>query len=159
MKQVVWVHALSGRLCLSAGTYFYTNFLPKPPKDCKGAHCDNKVLEEYTFFDHALNKHIPKIDDINFFKEQVRIALRNCGILEYNNIEAYIASGGYEAAAKAFTSMTDKQVVDEIKASGLRGRGGAGFPTGIKWEAGRRAEGDMKYIVCNADRAIRCIHG
>jgi NADH-quinone oxidoreductase subunit F len=131
---------------------FYTELSAETAQKIVKAHIvDNKVLEEYTFFDHALNKHIPKIDDINFFKEQVRIALRNCGILEYNNIEAYIASGGYEAAAKAFTSMTDKQVVDEIKASGLRGRGGAGFPTGIKWEAGRRAEGDMKYIVCNAD--------
>ena len=131
---------------------FYTELSAETAQKIVKAHIvDNKVLEEYTFFDHALNKHIPKIDDINFFKEQVRIALRNCGILEYNNIEAYIASGGYEAAAKAFTSMTDKQVVDEIKASGLRGRGGAGFPTGIKWEAGRKAEGDMKYIVCNAD--------
>jgi NADH-quinone oxidoreductase subunit F len=131
---------------------FYTELSAETAQKIVKAHIvDNKVLEEYTFFDHALNKHIPKIDDINFFKEQVRIALRNCGILEYNSIEAYIASGGYEAAAKAFTSMTDKQVVDEIKASGLRGRGGAGFPTGIKWEAGRRAEGDVKYIVCNAD--------
>ena len=77
--------------------------------------------------------------------------LRNCGILDYKSIEAYIAAGGYEAAAKAFTAMTDKEVIDEIKASGLRGRGGAGFPTGIKWDAGRRAEGDVKYIVCNAD--------
>jgi len=131
---------------------FYTKLTAETAQKIVKAHIvDNEILEEHTFFDHALKKHIPKIDDINFFKEQVRIALRNCGVLEYNSIEAYIAAGGYEAAAKAFTTMTDKEVVDEIKASGLRGRGGAGFPTGIKWEAGRRAEGDIKYIVCNAD--------
>jgi NADH-quinone oxidoreductase subunit F len=131
---------------------FYTNLSAETAQKIVKAHIvDNEILEEHTFFDHALMKHIPIIDDINFFKEQVRIALRNCGILEYNSIEAYIAAGGYEAAAKAFTTMTDKEVVDEIKASGLRGRGGAGFPTGIKWEAGRKAEGDIKYIVCNAD--------
>ncbi|HAA25990.1 MAG TPA: hydrogenase, partial [Ruminiclostridium sp.] len=131
---------------------FYTKLTAETAQKIVKAHIvDNEILEEYTFFDHALKKHIPKIDDINFFKEQVRIALRNCGILDYKSIEAYIAAGGYEAAAKAFTAMTDKEVIDEIKASGLRGRGGAGFPTGIKWDAGRRAEGDVKYIVCNAD--------
>jgi len=131
---------------------FYTKLTAETAQKIVKAHIvDNEILEEHTFFDYALKKHIPKIDDINFFKEQVRIALRNCGVLEHNSIEAYIAAGGYEAAAKAFTSMTDKEVVDEIKASGLRGRGGAGFPTGIKWEAGRRAVSDIKYIVCNAD--------
>jgi len=131
---------------------FYTKLNAETAQKIVKAHIvDNEILEEHTFFDYALKKHIPKIDDINFFKEQVRIALRNCGVLEHNSIEAYIAAGGYEAAAKAFTTMSPKDVVDEIKASGLRGRGGAGFPTGIKWEAGRRAEGDIKYIVCNAD--------
>ena len=131
---------------------FYTKLTAETAQKIVKSHIvDNEILEEHTFFDYALKKHIPKIDDINFFKEQVRIALRNCGALEHNSIEAYIAAGGYEAAAKAFTSMTDKEVVDEIKASGLRGRGGAGFPTGIKWEAGRRAVSDIKYIVCNAD--------
>jgi NADH-quinone oxidoreductase subunit F len=131
---------------------FYTKLTAEIAEKIVQAHIvDGQILEEYTFYDHALSKHIPKIDDINFFKEQVRIALRNCGILEYNSIDAYIASDGYVAVEKALNSMSSRDVIDEVKASGMRGRGGAGFPTAIKWEAGRRAKGDVKYIVCNAD--------
>lgn len=131
---------------------FYTRLTPVSAQKIVKAHIvDRKTLTEYTFFDQAIQEHVPKYDDINFFNDQTRIALRNCGLLEYNNIEAYIASGGYFAAAKALTSMTAVEVIAEIKISGLRGRGGAGFPTGIKWEAGRRAVGDKKYMICNAD--------
>lgn len=131
---------------------FYTKLTSGIAKRIVKAHIVDKViLEEHTFYDNVLQKYIPQIDDINFFRDQVRIALRNCGILEYNDIEAYIAADGYGAAAKALTTMTGAEVVEEIKASGMRGRGGAGFPTGIKWEAGRRAQSDQKYLVCNAD--------
>ncbi len=131
---------------------FYTNLTPDIAKKIVKTHIiDNKILVGHTFSDHALRKHIPKIDDISFFNEQVRIALRNCGVLEYSSIEAYIASGGYLSAAKALTEMNDEMIIEEIKISGLCGRGGAGFPTGIKWDAGRKAESDIKYIVCNAD--------
>lgn len=131
---------------------FYTKLTPEIAKKVIKAHISHRqILKEYTFYDHALSKHIPKIDDIHFFKEQVRVALRNCGLLEYNSIEAYIASDGYGAAAKALTGMAATDVIHEVKTSGMRGRGGAGFPTWIKWEAGRKAEGDVKYIVCNAD--------
>ncbi len=131
---------------------FYTRLTPESAQKIIKAHIvDHQILEEYTFFDHALQKYIPQIDDINFFKEQVRIALRNCGILEYNSIEAYIAAGGYSAAEKVLNTMADTEVIEEMKTSGMRGRGGAGFPTGIKWEAGRKAVSDQKYIVCNAD--------
>src|SRR5690606_18312704 len=109
------------------------------------------ILTEYTFYDHTLQKHIPKIDDISFFRDQVRIALRNCGIIEHSSIDAYIASNGYFAAARVLTQMTADDVIREIKTSGLRGRGGAGFPTGLKWDFGRKAIGTEKYIVCNAD--------
>jgi len=131
---------------------FYTKLTPESAREVVRAHItENRILTGHTFYDHALSKHIPQIDDINFFKEQVRIALRNCGVIEYNSIEAYIASGGYSAASKALTAMTGDDVISEMKTSGMRGRGGAGFPTGIKWEAGRKAAGDVKYIVCNAD--------
>lgn len=131
---------------------FYTKLTPEIAKKVVKAHIvDNKILVKHTFVDHALRKHIPKIDDISFFNDQVRIALRNCGILEYSSIEAYIASGGYFAAAKALTEMNGEAVIEEMKISGLCGRGGAGFPTGIKWDAGRKAQSDIKYIVCNAD--------
>jgi len=110
-----------------------------------------KVLEEHTFYDTTEGRHIPQMDEIPFFAEQVRIALRNCGIIEFGNIESYIANDGYMGIAKALGSMSAKDVVDEVKASGLRGRGGGGFPTGVKWEAGYKAAGERKFIVCNAD--------
>lgn len=131
---------------------FYTSLTPEKAKEIVDAHIVNgKVIEEYTFYDNTLKKFVPKIDDIDFFKEQVRIALRNCGVIEYKNIEAFIANDGYFAAAKALTNMKPQDVVDEMKASGLRGRGGAGFPTGLKWQAGLNAPEGQKYLVCNAD--------
>ena len=131
---------------------FYVRLTPEIARAVVKSHlADEKILLEHTFFDESLQKHVPKIDDIDFFREQVKIALRNCGAMEYAKIEAYIARGGYAAAAKALTGMSPSDVVDEVKKSGLRGRGGAGFPTGIKWEAGLNAPGDKKYMVCNAD--------
>ena len=131
---------------------FYTELTPETAREVVRAHLiDKKILEEHTFYDHSLRKHVPVIDDIEFFKNQVRIALRNCGQIEHASIEAYIERDGYHGAHKVLTSMTPQQVVNEVKDSGLRGRGGAGFPTGIKWEAGLRAKSDIKYIVCNAD--------
>ncbi len=84
-------------------------------------------------------------------KEQPRIVLRNCGFINPENIDEYIAAGGYEAIAKALHSMTPEDVVNEVKASGLMGRGGAGFPTGLKWEFAIKTPGDEKYVICNAD--------
>ena len=133
---------------------FYTEMDPEKVEDMAERHllC-GEICEEYTFYDEEQKKHIPKLDDISFFKEQVRIALRNCGRMEFASMEAYIARDGYEAARRAVTSMTPEEVVEIIKASGLRGRGGAGFPTGVKWEAGMKAvtEDGRKFIVCNAD--------
>lgn len=91
------------------------------------------------------------ITEIDFYKKQKRIALRNCGIINPEVIEEYIANDGYQALAKVLTEMTPEQVIDTIKKSGLRGRGGAGFPTGLKWEFAYKAKGDQKYVVCNAD--------
>lgn len=91
------------------------------------------------------------VEEIQFYQKQLRIVLRNCGVINPENIEEYIARDGYLALEKALFSMTPQQIVDEVKASGLRGRGGAGFPTGIKWESGLKAPGDLKYVVCNAD--------
>jgi NADH:ubiquinone oxidoreductase subunit F (NADH-binding) len=82
---------------------------------------------------------------------QIRIALRNCGVIDPENINDYIATGGYDALAKAIFSMSQDDVIDTMKKSGLRGRGGAGFPTGIKWETARKAKSDKKYVLCNAD--------
>lgn len=131
---------------------FYTKLTPESAQNVIRSHIiDNKILTEQTFYDHSLRRHVPKIDDIDFFREQVRISLRNCGLMEYGNIEAYIARDGYAAAARALLEQSGGDIINEIKNSGLRGRGGAGFPTGIKWESGRNAVGDCKYLICNAD--------
>ena len=94
---------------------------------------------------------IPKMRDIPFFKGQRLIALRNRGLIDPDNIEEYIANDGYKGLAKVLDSMSPEAVIDEMKKSGLRGRGGAGFPTGLKWEFCRKAEGEPKYVICNAD--------
>ncbi len=131
---------------------FYTELDEQKVKEIIRSHIlRGKVLEQYTFYDYSIARHVPCIDDINFFKKQVKIALRNCGSIEYGSIEAYIANGGYFAAYKALNEMTPQDVVDEVKKSGLKGRGGAGFPAGVKWESGLKQKSDEKYIVCNAD--------
>ncbi|MBR5059192.1 MAG: NADH-quinone oxidoreductase subunit NuoF [Clostridia bacterium] len=130
---------------------YYVHVTPERAKEIIEKHIlGGEVIEEYTFFDAALGKHIPCIDDIPFFAEQVQIVLDKCGKIPFDSIEAYIAKGGFTAEAKAF-GMTPAEIVDEVTKSGLRGRGGAGFPTGIKWSAGMKAPGDNKCIVCNAD--------
>lgn len=94
---------------------------------------------------------VPYYRDIPFYSKQHRVVLSNCGYIDPEKIEEYIARDGYMALGKALYEMTPEQVLEEVKKSGLRGRGGAGFPTGLKWEFARKATGDKKYIVCNAD--------
>ena len=94
---------------------------------------------------------IPTYEDLPFYQKQVRIALKNCGIIDPESIKDYLASGGYGGLVKALFQMSPDEVIGEIKDSGLRGRGGAGFLTGVKWEFCRKAEGYPKYVICNAD--------
>jgi len=94
---------------------------------------------------------IPLYHDVPFFSKQMKIVLRNCGFIDSDDIDEYIARFGYFSLFKVLTSMSSEEVIGEIKASGLRGRGGAGFPTGLKWEFCRNAQGDKKYVICNAD--------
>jgi len=94
---------------------------------------------------------IPRMQDINFFRKQVLIVMRNRGVIDPEKIEDYIARDGYTALAKALFSMEPEEVIDVVKKSGLRGRGGGGFPTGIKWETCRKAGGEPRYVICNAD--------
>jgi NADH:ubiquinone oxidoreductase subunit F (NADH-binding)/(2Fe-2S) ferredoxin len=94
---------------------------------------------------------IPRYDDLPFFGRQLKISLRNCGFIHPERIEEYIGRGGYQALYKVLTGMTPEEVIAEVKSSGLRGRGGAGFPTGLKWEFARKNDSDEKYVICNAD--------
>lgn len=110
-----------------------------------------KIVEEFTYHDAKTDKYIPKMSDIPFFSNQMKIALRNCGLMDYSSIDAYISRDGYKAINKALTEMDRTGVIEEVLASGLRGRGGGGFPTGIKWNAAYKQKGDKKYLICNAD--------
>ena len=94
---------------------------------------------------------VNSLDDLNFYKKQKRIALKNCGVINPEDIDEYLAFDGYQALEKVLTQMSPEEVIEVIKQSGLRGRGGAGFPTGKKWELTRASEGKQKYVVCNAD--------
>ena len=98
----------------------------------------------------ADEKAVP-LSEINFYKKQHRVALRNCGVIDPENIEEYIGTDGYQALGKVLTEMTPQEVIDEIKKSGLRGRGGGGFPTGTKWQFAADQPAGKKYVVCNAD--------
>ena len=101
--------------------------------------------------DRETGEKILDIDKIKFYEKQQRIALRNCGKINPEDVTEYVAMGGYEALGKVLTSMDPQEVIDVIKASGLRGRGGAGFPTGVKWQFQKDQPGDEKYVICNAD--------
>lgn len=131
---------------------FYTKLKPKHASEIVLSHLiQGNILMDRVFFDRKLLKRVPYFKDLDFFKDQVKIALRNCGSIDHTSIEEYIANDGYKAIAKILLEMSPEEVIDEIKKSGLRGRGGGGFPTGIKWEAGLNAKSDIKFIVCNAD--------
>jgi len=110
-----------------------------------------RVVERLTYREPATRKRVPYYDDLPFHGKQTRVVLRNCGLIDPMSIEEYIAVGGYQALAHALSEMKPEEVIEEVKASGLRGRGGAGFSTGRKWEAGRKAEGEPKYMLVNGD--------
>ena len=133
---------------------FYPHMTPEHAKTVaekhlvKGGDIVKELLYEGTV--HEDGSIIP-FAEIPFYKHQMRIALRNCGVIAAESIDEAISAGDYMALAKVLSGMSPDDVIDEIKASGLRGRGGAGFPTGVKWATSKAAPGDEKYVVCNAD--------
>jgi len=110
-----------------------------------------RVVKEHLFESPEAAEVIPKITDIGFFSRQILVALKNRGLIDPDKIDEYIARDGYLGAAKALLEMTPEQIVEEMITSGLRGRGGAGFPTGLKWKFCAAADGNPKYMLCNAD--------
>ena len=112
-----------------------------------------RPVQHLVYTDHATQEQDANksLDEISFYKHQHRIALRNCGVIDPENIDEYLAFDGYKALEKALTKMTREEVIDEILKSGLRGRGGGGFPTGLKWKFTYNSPGPVKYVACNAD--------
>ena len=110
-----------------------------------------RIVKHLLYDETVQTESIKSINETNFYKKQKRVALRNCGVIDPENIEEYIAMDGYQALAKALTEMTPEDVINVVKESGLRGRGGGGFPTGLKWSFTAKNEADQKYVVCNAD--------
>ena len=132
---------------------FYTQVKPEDASEIVQSHLINhKVVERLLFEEPTLaHKKVEKHNDMSFYKKQSRVALRYCGHINPENIFEYIGCNGYIALGKCISELSPIEVVEEIKASGLRGRGGAGFPTGIKWESASQTPPGQKYVVCNAD--------
>ncbi len=133
---------------------FYSHVKPEDVEKIVTEHLlQGRVVKDLELYDidPKTNEKILNIDKIKFYEKQQRIALRNCGKIDPENINEYIAMHGYEALGKVLTTMTPQEVIDEMKASGLRGRGGAGFPTGLKWQFEKDQVSDDKYVICNAD--------
>jgi NADH-quinone oxidoreductase subunit F len=144
--------ALGPVMVVEPNGVFYSKLEPADIPGIVSSHLVNgAIVQKKTYYDKKTKHYVPYMKAIEFFKRQMKVVLRNCGSIDYSSIEQYIANDGYVAAAKALTQMKPEAVIDEVKKGGLRGRGGGGFPTGIKWEAGRKSEADQKYIVCNAD--------
>lgn len=129
---------------------FYVHVTPDDAQEIVESHfVKGERVERLIYEEQKGQKKIDK--EIKFYAKQERIVLKNCGLIDPENIDEYIATGGYKALAKAISKMTPDEVLEEVKKSGLRGRGGAGFPTGRKWEFTKNAKGSQKYMVCNAD--------
>ncbi|MFA6449353.1 MAG: NADH-quinone oxidoreductase subunit NuoF [bacterium] len=110
-----------------------------------------RIAKEFVYERSTDDGSVPVFGEIDFFRHQKKVTRRNCGVIDPRNIDEYIGMDGWAAMAKVIKEMTPDQVIEEVKKSGLRGRGGAGFPTGLKWQFCRQAKGDQKYIMCNAD--------
>ncbi|MGB9858838.1 MAG: NADH-quinone oxidoreductase subunit NuoF [Moorellaceae bacterium] len=131
---------------------FYCTVRPEDIPELVEEHfVKGRVVERLLYKQPETEAAVSSFEEIPFFKHQLRIALRNCGVINPESIEEYIARDGYLALAKVLTEMKPVEVIEVIKKSGLRGRGGGGFPTGLKWEFAYRSPGPVKYIVCNAD--------
>ncbi len=130
---------------------FYAMVRPEDCEEIIEKHIQKGEIVERLLCKDVDNTTVKKLDELNFYKKQKRIALKNCGVIDPENIDEYIAFDGYKALEKVLFSMTPDEVIDVVTKSGLRGRGGAGFPTGKKWSFTKMAEGDQKYVVCNAD--------
>lgn len=131
---------------------FYSMVKPEDVEEIVKEHLvKGRVVKRLLYAESVDQDRIKSINEVDFYKKQVRVALRNCGVINPENIDEYIAFDGYKALEKVLMTMTPAEAIDTVKKSGLRGRGGAGFPTGTKWEFAARSQNDQKYVLCNAD--------
>jgi NADH-quinone oxidoreductase subunit F len=131
---------------------FYENLKPQDAALIVGEHLmGGKIVEKLVHKKSPDDTPVPAMKDIDFLKRQTKIVLRNCGVIDPQNIEEYIAVEGYQALAKVIKEMKPENVIEAVRKSGIRGRGGAGFPTWLKWSLTRNAAGNEKYVLCNGD--------
>ncbi len=131
---------------------FYSRVTPEDVKEIVEEHLvKGRVVKRLLYAETVEEDNIKSLNEVDFYKKQKRVALRNCGVINPEDIEEYIAIDGYQALGKVLTEMTPQEVIDVIKESGLRGRGGGGFPTGMKWQFTYNSQSDQKYVACNAD--------
>ena len=131
---------------------FYVQVKPEDAQEIVEEHLlYGRKVKRLLYVNPETKKAVPDSKHIRFYQKQLRIALRNCGFIDPENIDEYIARSGYMALGKALTEMTPEEVIQEIIDAGLRGRGGGGFPTGLKWQITRKEQAPQKYVVCNAD--------
>ena len=131
---------------------FYVQVKPEDAQEIVEEHLlYGRKVKRLLYVNPETKKAVPDSKHIRFYQKQLRIALRNCGFIDPENIDEYIARSGYMALGKALTEMTPEEVIQEVIDAGLRGRGGGGFPTGLKWQITRKEQASQKYVVCNAD--------
>jgi NADH:ubiquinone oxidoreductase subunit F (NADH-binding)/(2Fe-2S) ferredoxin/Pyruvate/2-oxoacid:ferredoxin oxidoreductase delta subunit len=130
---------------------FYVKVTPEDAKELISEHVVKGREVTRLLYDKESSRKHAKVEDIKFYQKQFRIVLRNCGFIDPENIDEYIAREGYQGLEKALFEMTGEEIIEELKTAGLRGRGGAGFPTWMKWNFSRQVQNDTKYVVCNAD--------
>ena len=131
---------------------FYVKVTPEDAGEIVAEHIvKGRKVDRLLYQDPETREHVADSKHMDFYKKQMRIALRNCGFIDPENVNEYIARDGYEALGRVLTTMSPADVVAAVKKSGLRGRGGGGFPTGLKWEIASKYGADQKYVICNAD--------
>lgn len=130
---------------------FYVRVQPSDAAELIAEHIIKGREVKRLLYDKEKSSKHAQVEDIKFYQKQFRVVLRNCGFIDPENIDEYIARDGYAALERALFELTPEQIIDELKTAGLRGRGGAGFPTWMKWNFSKNVESDVKYVVCNAD--------
>lgn len=131
---------------------FYCELQPADMEELVTEHIlKGRIVDRLLYEEPLTEENIPSYQNIDFYEKQERVVLSNCGRVDPESIDEYIAEDGYQAVGEVLTTMTAQEVIDEVKEAGLRGRGGGGFPTGIKWQFAHDSEDDKKYIICNAD--------